>query len=183
MQGRALRARPAMVRLTRYGRVCFPSGWNLRLRGASGQEGGNRRFPPSCQSPTFPSGRAARAEVSDAFRLPPGGCCNRHVIGCRPGGRSRAGTGRIVRSIKKALWNLHSVFLLFIRKHLNIKCFTDLEKQIKGGCFPPALDLINISLCPVDHFPQLRLRQPLFLAPPAEQCTIINHFTLLQPSP
>ena len=50
----------------------FPSGWNLRLRGAGGQEGEHLRFSPSCQSTPFPSGRAARARVSDAFQLPPG---------------------------------------------------------------------------------------------------------------
>ena len=44
------------------------------------------RFPPSCQSPSFPSGRAARARVSDAFRLPPNCCCDRQGIGCHPRG-------------------------------------------------------------------------------------------------
>ena len=34
----------------------------------------------------FPSGRAARARVSDTFRLPPGWCCDRHGIGCHPKG-------------------------------------------------------------------------------------------------
>ena len=123
--------------------------------------GGTNGSPSSCESPSPPSGRAARAEVSDAFRLPPGGCCDRHGIGCRPRGRSRAGTGRIVRSIKKALWNLHSVFLLFVRKHLNIKCFTDLEKQIKGGGSPATLDLIQIRLCYSKFLSQFRLTYPL----------------------
>ena len=42
------------------------------LRAAGGQEGEHLRFSPSCQSTPFPSGRAARARVSDAFQLPPG---------------------------------------------------------------------------------------------------------------
>ena len=51
-----------------------------------GQEGKHLRFSPSCQSTPFPSGRAARARVSDAFRLPPSCCCDRHGIGCHPRG-------------------------------------------------------------------------------------------------
>ena len=53
------------------------------------------RFPPSCQSPSFPSGRAARARVSDAFRLPPNCFCDRQGIGCHPRGSAlplRGGT-------------------------------------------------------------------------------------------
>ena len=46
------------------------------------------RFPPSCQSPSFPSGRAARARVSDAFRLPPNCCCDRQGIGCHSRGNA-----------------------------------------------------------------------------------------------
>ena len=34
----------------------------------------------------FPSGRAARARVSDAFQLPPGCHCDRQGIGCHPRG-------------------------------------------------------------------------------------------------
>ena len=49
-----------------------PSGREVPLRAAGGQEGGHLRFSPSCQSTPFPSGRAARAKVSDAFQLPPG---------------------------------------------------------------------------------------------------------------
>lgn len=183
MQGRALRV--LSVPLTRILRAirhnCVFAAYAAALRPRGGEPNGS---PSSCESPSPPSGRAARAEVSDAFRLPPGSCYTAGMIlAAAPEGAPAPEPAGLSAVSKRALWNLHSAFLLFIRKHLNIKCFTDLEKQIKGGCFPPALDLINISLCPVDHFPQLRLRQPLFLAPPAEQCTIINHFTLLHPSP
>ena len=73
----------------------FPTGRGFRpLRRAGfaparrGRARGRKpiRFPPSCQSPSFPSGRAARARVSDAFRLPPNCCCDRHGIGCHPRG-------------------------------------------------------------------------------------------------
>ena len=50
----------------------FLSGREVPLRAAGGQEGEHLRFSPSCQSTPFPSGRAARARVSDAFQLPPG---------------------------------------------------------------------------------------------------------------
>ena len=50
----------------------FPSGREVPLRAAGGQEGEHLRFSPSCQSTPFPLGRAARARVSDAFQLPPG---------------------------------------------------------------------------------------------------------------
>ena len=73
----------------------FPTGRGFRpLRRAGfaparrGRARGRKpiRFPPSCQSPSFPSGRAARARVSDAFRLPPNCCCDRQGIGCHPRG-------------------------------------------------------------------------------------------------
>ena len=82
----------------------FPTGRGFRpLRRAGfaparrGRARGRKpiRFPPSCQSPSFPSGRAARARVSDAFRLPPNCCCDRHGIGCHPRGSAlplRGGT-------------------------------------------------------------------------------------------
>ena len=45
--------------------------------------GGGTKVPPaSCESPPLPSGRAARARVSNAFRLPPGCHCDRQGIGC-----------------------------------------------------------------------------------------------------
>ena len=45
--------------------------------------GGRTKVPPaSCESPPLPSGRAARARVSNAFRLPPGCHCDRQGIGC-----------------------------------------------------------------------------------------------------
>ena len=42
-----------------------------RERTRGGEPNGS---PSSCESPSPPSGRAARAEVSDAFHLPPGSC-------------------------------------------------------------------------------------------------------------
>ena len=139
-----------------------------------GQEGGNRRFPPSCQSPTFPLGRAARARVSDAFRLPPACCCDRHGMGCHPRGCFCTGNGTASPYIKKR-YGISIAFLLFVRKHLDVKCFTDLKKQIKGRGFPPALNLIDIGLCPIHHFPQLGLSQSLFLTAFFEKRAIINH--------
>ena len=45
--------------------------------------GGGTKVPPaSCESPPLPSGRAARARVSDAFPLPPVCHCDRQGIGC-----------------------------------------------------------------------------------------------------
>ena len=63
------------------------------LRAAGGQEGEHLRFSPSCQSSPFPSGRAARVKVSDAFHLPPNCYCDRQGIGCHP----QRGAGRIPR--------------------------------------------------------------------------------------
>ena len=57
-----------------------------------GQEGDNLRFSPSCQSPSFPSGRAARVKVSGAFHLPPNCYCDRQGIGCHPSGAHPPGT-------------------------------------------------------------------------------------------
>ena len=45
--------------------------------------------PASCESPPLPLGRAARAKVSDAFRLPPGCHCDRQGISCHPVGREK----------------------------------------------------------------------------------------------
>ena len=62
----------------------------MRLCAAGTQEEGEPEVPPaSCESPPLPSGRAARARVSDAFRLPPGCCCDRQGIGCHPRERAR----------------------------------------------------------------------------------------------
>ena len=40
--------------------------------------------PASCESPPLPSGRAVRAKVRDAFRLPHGYRCDRYGVGCHP---------------------------------------------------------------------------------------------------
>ena len=76
--------------------VPVPNGQGISPAAAGGNDAPARRgrargrkpirFPPSCQSPSFPSGRAARARVSDAFRLPPNCCCDRQRIGCHPRG-------------------------------------------------------------------------------------------------
>ena len=46
------------------------------------QEGDNLTVFPFLRINPFPSGRAARARVSDAFQLPPGCHCDRQGIGC-----------------------------------------------------------------------------------------------------
>ena len=76
--------------------VPVPNGQGISPAAAGGNDAPARRgrargrkpirFPPSCQSSSFPSGRAARARVSDAFRLPPNCCCDRQGIGCHPRG-------------------------------------------------------------------------------------------------
>ena len=43
--------------------------------------------PASCESPPLPSGRAARAKVSDAFRLPPICCITVSKTDATPGAR------------------------------------------------------------------------------------------------
>ena len=48
------------------------------------QEGDNLTVFPFLRINPFPSGRAARARVSNAFRLPPGCHCDRQGIGCHP---------------------------------------------------------------------------------------------------
>ena len=82
-------------RARRLGAPCVPAHHGLKgpLRAAGGQEGEHLRFSPSCQSSPFPSGRAARVKVSDAFHLPPNCYCDRQGIGCHP----RGVQGRIVR--------------------------------------------------------------------------------------
>ena len=75
-------------RARRLGAPCVPAhhGLKVPLRAAGGQEGEHLRFSPSCQSSPFPSGRAARVKVSDAFQLPPNCYCDRQGIGCHPRG-------------------------------------------------------------------------------------------------
>ena len=91
--GRLIAARPVGVH--------FPSGREVPLRAAGGQEGEHLRFSPSCQSSPFPSGRAARVKLGDAFHLPTNRCCDRQGIGCHPRGvrrtpRTRTAPGRSV---------------------------------------------------------------------------------------
>ena len=60
-------------------------GRELPLRAAGAQEEREPDgSPSSCESPSPPSGRAARVKVSDAFRLPPNCHCGRQGIGCHP---------------------------------------------------------------------------------------------------
>ena len=60
-------------------------GRELPLRAAGAQEEREPDgSPSSCESPSPPSGRAARVKVSDAFRLPPNCHCGRQGTGCYP---------------------------------------------------------------------------------------------------
>ena len=76
----------------RRGAHCAPGGYPLAKwagfaparRGRA--RGGQPKVFPLLSITLFPSGRAARARVSDTFRLPPGWCCDRHGIGCHPKG-------------------------------------------------------------------------------------------------
>ena len=64
-------------------RIARPgNGAAMRRRHTRG--GGTKVPPASCESLPLPSGRASRAKVSDAFRLPPGCHCDRQGIGCHP---------------------------------------------------------------------------------------------------
>ena len=67
-------------------RACPLLKWvEVRLRGAGAQEEREPDgSPASCESPSPPSGRAARVRVSDAFRLPPNCHYDRQGIGCHP---------------------------------------------------------------------------------------------------
>ena len=67
-------------------KVCsYFTGGNVACAATLRTRGGGTKVPPaSCESPPLPSGRAARAKVSNAFRLPPGCHCDRQGIGCRP---------------------------------------------------------------------------------------------------
>ena len=69
--------------------------------------------PSSCESPSPPSGRAARVKISDAFRLPPNCHCGRQGIGCHPRGvrgvsRARTVPGRGVAFTRTVTVNLTS---------------------------------------------------------------------------
>ena len=69
-------------------RTCpLPKWMEVPLRAAGAQEEGEPEVSPaSCESPSPPSGRAARVRVSDAFHLPPNCHCDRQGIGCHPRG-------------------------------------------------------------------------------------------------
>ena len=102
-------------RARRLGAPCVPAhhGLKVPLRAAGGQEGKHLRFSPSCQSSPFPSGRAARVKVSDAFHLPPNCYCDRQGIGCHPRGvrgasRARTAPGRSVAFTRTVTANLAS---------------------------------------------------------------------------
>ena len=102
-------------RARRLGAPCVPAhhGLKVPLRAAGGQEGKHLRFSPSCQSSPFPSGRAARVKVSDAFHLPPNCYCDRQGIGCHPRGvrrtpRARTAPGRSVAFTETVSINLTS---------------------------------------------------------------------------
>ena len=79
-----------MVRPT--GQTCMPAlCWReCGLRGRTAGKRGTTKVFPLLSITLFPSGHAARARVSDAFRLPPGCCCDRQGIGCHPRGRARS---------------------------------------------------------------------------------------------
>ena len=72
----------------------FPTGRGFRPLRRAGfaparrgrARGGQPKVFPLLSITLFPSGRAARARVSDAFRLPPNCCCDRHGIDCHPRG-------------------------------------------------------------------------------------------------
>ena len=107
----------------------FPSGREVPLRAAGGQEGEHLRFSPSCQSTPFPSGRAARARVSDAFQLPPGCCCDRQKIGCHP--RGSALPCGVVPALLVALgtWAAGSLALRTLRAKRALICGSKCRKS------------------------------------------------------
>ena len=78
---------PCFGRFAQTGRRGCPciTGGNCRCaRRAHKRRGNPFGSPSSCESPSPPSGRAARVKVSDAFRLPPNCHCGRQGIGCHP---------------------------------------------------------------------------------------------------
>ena len=108
------------------GAPCMPihNGIFAAMRRRHTRGGGTKVPPASCESPPLPSGRAARARVSDAFRLPPGCCCDRQGLVATPrGGRAmRAPTKRGRQRFMG--WNLP--FLLLWA-----------DGQWKLGCYAP----------------------------------------------
>ena len=77
-------ARPGDCGLYRFAKLLIHNCVFAAMRRRHTRGGGTKVPPASCESPPLPSGRAARAKVSDAFRLPPGCHCNRQGIGCHP---------------------------------------------------------------------------------------------------
>ena len=113
----------------------------MRLaRPPRGQEGKHLRFSPSCQSTPFPLGRAARAGVSDAFRLPPNCCCDRHGIDCHPRGSA------LPRGVESALlvalgkWVAGALVLRTLRAKRALICGSKCRKssgKCLSACSPP----------------------------------------------
>ena len=105
-----------------------------------GQEGEHLRFSPSCQSTPFPLGRAARARVSNAFRLPPNCCCDRHGIDCHPRGSA------LPRGVESALlvalgkWVAGALVLRTLRAKRALICGSKCRKssgKCLSACSPP----------------------------------------------
>ena len=113
----------------------------MRLaRPPRGQEGKHLRFSPSCQSTPFPLGRAARARVSNAFRLPPNCCCDSHGIDCHPRGSA------LPRGVESALlvalgkWVAGALVLRTLRAKRALICGSKCRKssgKCLSACSPP----------------------------------------------
>ena len=135
------------------GAPCMPihNGIFAAMRRRHTRGGGTKVPPASCESPPLPSGRAARARVSDAFRLPPGWLSRVSETDATPGGgrAMRAPTKREqqrTRGVEPALlivfsrWAVGTLVLRTLRAQRALICGSKCRNSLGMhlcACFRP----------------------------------------------